>query len=463
VRRTLLLAGTLAALSLVLIAFSALVLTNYAGYGSPDDLARRIKVEYTSRLPHPDFVPTPATSRAGLRLASLLGPTASATGAHQEATVTPTPSASASPTPVPAHTASPAPSATVSDSPTPRPSVTPSASPVPSTSPTPPYTPASSAVALKGATHAWQTWNNCGPATLSMNLSYFGSKVTQADVAAVLRPDKDDKNVSPDELTTYARGQGYRALVRANGDAGRLRLLLSNGIPVIVETWHEPKPNDGMGHYRLLMGYDDASREWIAYDSYDGKGLDFSAGYTGIRMPYDEFERLWKVFHNVYIIIYPQEEAGVVAGILGSDVDDRSMWEDAQQASKAALQSTPQDPFLWFNLGTDLVAAGRFGEAAEAYDQARQIGLPWRMLWYQFGPFRAYYESARYDEVISLADATLKIAKNVEELYYWKGMALQAKGDLAGAQSAWEEALKLNPGYGEPAQALAAAAAQGRR
>ena len=47
-------------------------------------------------------------------------------------------------------------------------------------------------------------------------------------------------------------------------------------------------------------------------------------------------------------------------------------------------------------------------EAAAAFDQARQIGLPWRMLWYQFGPFEAYYETGRYDEVIALADATLQ-------------------------------------------------------
>jgi hypothetical protein len=32
-----------------------------------------------------------------------------------------------------------------------------------------------STVQLTGLNHAWQTWNNCGPATLAMNLSYYGS------------------------------------------------------------------------------------------------------------------------------------------------------------------------------------------------------------------------------------------------------------------------------------------------
>jgi predicted double-glycine peptidase len=89
---------------------------------------------------------------------------------------------------------------------------------------------------LTGLAHAWQTWNNCGPATLAMVLSYSGSTLTQADVGVTLRTDKEDKNVSPEELADFARSQGLRALVRVNGDADRLRLLLSNGVPVVIET-----------------------------------------------------------------------------------------------------------------------------------------------------------------------------------------------------------------------------------
>jgi Flp pilus assembly protein TadD len=57
--------------------------------------------------------------------------------------------------------------------------------------------------------------------------------------------------------------------------------------------------------------------------------------------------------------------------------------------------------------------------------------------------------------VISLADATLDLAKYVEELYYWKGMALQATGDPVGARRAFEHALALNPNYAEVVAALA--------
>jgi tetratricopeptide (TPR) repeat protein len=77
------------------------------------------------------------------------------------------------------------------------------------------------------------------------------------------------------------------------------------------------------------------------------------------------------------------------------------------------------------------------------------------MLWYQFGPFQAYYEVGRYDELISLADATINSGGEIEEIYYWKGRALVAKNDVAGAKVAWQGALELKPTYQEAATALA--------
>jgi hypothetical protein len=307
---------------------------------------------------------------------------------------------------------------------------------------------------LGGLRHNWQTWNNCGPATLAMNLSYFGGKLSQADVAATLRPYRDDKNVNPDEMADFARAQGLNALVRVNGDAIRLKRLLAAGVPVLIETWYEPEPNDGMGHYRLLTGYDDARQEWIAYDSYDGRGLVKGDPYAGIRLPYDEVGRLWAVFNRAHVILYDDARADAMAAILGEDIDDAAMWERALRDAIAAGEAQPQDPFAWFNAGSSLVALGRHEQAALAFDQARRIKLPWRMLWYQFAPFEAYYETGRYDEVIALADATLRNAQ-IEELYTWRGRAQQAKGDVAAARASFERALQLNSGYAPAATALA--------
>ncbi len=416
-------------IALALAAGAVVLLLGMVRYGGPEGLWRRAHTEITARLPHPQFVPTPLPLAA---TAASLPATAQPT--TPPPILTPTPMSPPSPTPT-------APPTSVSPTPT----------------PTPAPTPLPAQVNLTGLTHLWQTWNNCGPATLAMNLSYFGIKADQAAVAAALRPFQDDKNVNPAELVAYAHTQGLTAQARINGSIETLRQLLAAGLPVLIETWHEPKPNDGMGHYRLLTGYDDAAQAWIAYDSYDATGLVKGQAYAGIRLPYAGLDDLWAVFNRTYLVIYDPAHAAAVRQILGDAWDEATMWERARSAAEAATVQHPGDPFAWFNLGSDLVALDRFEEAAAAYDQARRIGLPWRMLWYQFGPFRAYYETGRYAEVIALADATIGTARHVEELFFWRGLAQQAAGDRAAARASWQRALELNPNYADAQAALTAA------
>lgn len=333
----------------------------------------------------------------------------------------------------------------------------PTATPAPLPTPLPAHQPAQAAVTLTGITHEWQTWNNCGPATLAMNFSYFGSTLDQAAIGTVLRRHPDDKNVSPEELAAFAAGQGYYAEMRINGSSDLMRLLLSNGIPVLIETWLEEEPNDGMGHYRLLVGYDDAGQYWIGYDAYVDTGLFSSIGpYRGIRMDYAETDALWKVFNRTYLLIYTDAQAPVVASIFGDALNQTVMWQRATQEAQTLVQQTPNDPFVWFNLGSDLTTLGDYQGAAQAYDQARRLGLPWRMLWYQYGPFQAYSMVGRAQDVLTLADATLATTQNIEELHYWRGQALAALGNPAEAQRAWQQALTLNPDYRPAGEALAA-------
>ena len=75
-----------------------------------------------------------------------------------------------------------------------------------------------------------------------------------------------------------ARATKLALLVNGNDDL--LRTLVSNGLPVLVETWHEDEPNDGLGHYRLLVGYDDAAQQWTLYDSYDCGRADLGRSRT---------------------------------------------------------------------------------------------------------------------------------------------------------------------------------------
>jgi tetratricopeptide (TPR) repeat protein len=378
---------------------------------------------------------------------------------------TPRPTATATAT-LPAPTELPV-QATPTEPPAPTPEATPTHTPAPL------YQPPASLIALEGFAYIQQTWNNCGPATLAMQLSYFGSQLSQATIGAALRTHADDKNVSPVELAGYARSQGFHALVRVNGNRHLMQTLISNGIPPIIETWLEPDPGDGLGHYRLLIGYDDAAQHWIGYDSYYRVNLVNPGGdYRGIRMSYGETDALWKVFNRTYVIVYTEAQAPLVATILREDKDDRLMWQRALATAQQEVTTDNNDAFAWFNLGTSLTALGNYTEAAEAFDRARAIGLPWRMLWYQFGPFHAYYEVGRYQELIALADSVLKPSVQIEELHDWRARTFEALGNPTAAAAARQRVAELNrhyqPHYAEiprvdgsaPAQASPVSAAQ---
>lgn len=356
---------------------------------------------------------------------------------------------------LPAATPTAAPTVTPTAPPTPTPTVTPTATPEPFT-----LEPLPANVTLDGFRHMWQTWNNCGPATLAMNLSYYGSSLDQATVGADIRTHAEDKNVNVQELVEYARQQGFMAQARVNGDGDLLRSFISQGIPVLIETWLQPEPNDGFGHYRLLTGYDEANQRWIAHDSYVAENLvnPDPASYAGIYLPYAETDRFWAVYNRTYLLIYPPEQADTVNAILGENADPTRMWEgalDRAEAEIAAQQAAGEiSPFPWFNKGSALYQLGRAEEAAAAFDQARAIGLPWRMLWYQFDPFATYYAVGRFQDLVDLARTTLATTSSLEEVQYWYGMGLAALGDTAGARQAWEYALQMKPSLQEARTAL---------
>lgn len=300
------------------------------------------------------------------------------------------------------------------------------------------------AVSLRGIKPDYQRWNNCGPTTLGMNLSYFRRTDTQAEIAAFTKPNPDDRNVRPDELAAYAQSAGMRTVIRENGTLDRLKLLLSNGLPVIVETSLEKQPQGWMGHYRLLAGYD--SQKFITMDSYDG---------PNVKIAFDDLDDTWRAFNRLYLVIYPDEQSARVKAILADTLDDQTMYTHAATRARDEIQADPKDAFAQFNLGTSLVGLKRYSEAASAFDRARAIGLPWRSLWYQFGPYEAYLQTGRYSEVIDLADSLLRETVDLEESHYYKALALRSLGRNEEARRELEAAVRYNKNYADAKRALA--------
>ncbi len=328
--------------------------------------------------------------------------------------------------------------------------------------PTPTLPPIPSSIRLVGFTHQFQEWNNCGPATMAMALSFFGLRLNQNDVAAVTKPNPEDRNVSPAEMTAYVNETTpYQALFRVNGREETVKRLLANGIPVILELGLNP-PGDlswmgWYGHYMLAVAYDDELEQFWVYDSWLGTGGQplSNADPNGRVLTYADLARDWPHFNRNYIALYRPEQAQLVADIVGAEMDDAVMWQNSLAQAQQDAQSDPQNAFYWFNLGTSLNAVGNYESAAQAFDQARAIGLPWRMLWYQSGPYEAYYQVGRYEDVILLTDTTLKDRPYFEESFYYKALAQVALGEEAAARDNLQRAIAFNPNFSPAAEALA--------
>ena len=327
-------------------------------------------------------------------------------------------------------------------------------------SPTPTHTPSPTAIPLPTAVHLQglnvipQKLNNCGPTNLTINLNYYGRESDQLAVADIIKPNYDDRNVSPSDIAFYVQNHTDMSIaVHAGGDLALLKRLLAAGYPVVVEKGLIPSEWEGwMGHYLTLIGYDDTTEEFITLDTFLGPW-----DSSGLRVSYEEMKEFWRHFNYTFFVVYPPEAETAVHQLIPPTLHDpHTMWQQAAQQAQTDIAANNDDPFAWFNLGSSLTQLGHltnnptfYQNAAAAYDQARAIGLPWRMLWYQFDIYEAYLVNGRIKDIFTLTEAMFSSAggQNVEETYYYRGQAYLAQGNTTAATTDFQTALQLNPNY----------------
>jgi len=338
----------------------------------------------------------------------------------------------------------------------------PTVTPLPTRTPTIAPTPLPEAVRLEGVKYEDQhgRWNYCGPANLSMALTYWGWEGNRDVVGKAIKPNDDDKNIMPYEMQVFVRAKapGLDALVRYGGDIDVLKRLVVGGFPVVAEKGYYEVDYTGklgwLGHYQFVTGYDDAKGVLVVQDTYikNGKNHEF---------PYTDFIEGWRSFNYVFLVVFPTERVNEVYALLGDYADpDWAAGHALEVAQHEAETLTGIDQFFaWFNVGASRVALLQYVEAASAFDQA--LGTlypalpedkmrPYRMLWYQTWPYWAYYYTGRYQDVINLANTTLydTISKPVlEESFYWRGLAHEALGDQPAAIDDYRQSVRLNPNF----------------
>jgi len=327
----------------------------------------------------------------------------------------------------------------------------PSQTPTLTSTPTLIPTPLPSQAMLTGILHQFQMWNNCGPANLSMALSFWGWKGDQRATAAFLKPNQRDKNVMPYEMENFVDQETeLNAVVRVGGDLQMLKTFISSGFPVIVEKGFEGVGFDGwMGHYQVVSGYDDAKGEFYVQDSYKGPDLP---------MPYQQFQSDWRAFNYTYLVIYPPDRRDQVLNLLGLQAYDNFDFRQAEQKAveEASLLDGRDLFFAFFNQGSSRVDLNDYAGAATAFDTAfanyptiPEAQRPWRLLWYSTGPYFAYFYTGRYLDVINLATQTLDAMSEpiLEESYYWRAKAELALGDSEAGIKDLKECLVVHPEF----------------
>ena len=166
--------------------------------------------------------------------------------------------------------------------------------------------PLPASIQLSGIVHEYQKWNNCGPANLSMALSYWGWDGDQRPVAEFVKPNPRDKNVMPYEMAAFVNeGTSLSALVRVGGNIDLLKKFIAAGFPVMVEKGFERSRVRWMdGALRGPLGLRRREANFFLHK--------ILTSCPNLPVSYEDIETYWRHFNYTYLILYPPDRENEV-------------------------------------------------------------------------------------------------------------------------------------------------------
>jgi hypothetical protein len=363
------------------------------------------------------------TAEPAATVAPTLAPTATAEPAIVAAAATTAPAtantlaATSIPTAIPSPTSMPA---------------TATAAPTTAPAPLPP------AVFLQPMSHWFQGWNQCAEESSAMALSYFGINLDPNAVTAILRPNngiKGSKNVEAPRIVDFLHTQGVKADWYQGGTDERVKRLVAAGVPVIVGQWQNRGDHAGVGHWRVVRGYDDAKGIFVINDSMEGAAVPIS---------YSEFDDLWPVYSYVYIPVWNDKLDASVHKIMGDEMDRKTNIASATAYIQGRIEQQPTNAELYFALGGVQYQAGNYQKAVDLYHKATSMGLvqkyPWT-LWYESWPVPALAAVGLQDEALQVAQQNIQSAGVYSIMHVERAKIFETRGDAATAKREYQMAL----------------------
>lgn len=141
--------------------------------------------------------------------------------------------------------------------------------------------------------------NWCGPASLIMVLNFWGTELSQEEVAdEIYDPTTNLTDIS--DMQSYPQRYGFETEV-LDGSIIILKEWISRGCPLIV--LQRNSLINEHGHFRAIIGYDDNEGQIMTFDPIYGKNYNIT---------YADFIELWKpasdfTVENWTLVIVPQD------------------------------------------------------------------------------------------------------------------------------------------------------------
>jgi tetratricopeptide (TPR) repeat protein len=321
----------------------------------------------------------------------------------------------------------------------------------PTTAPTAKPEQIAPATFLEPMSHWFQGWNQCAEESIAMALSYFGSKLGPNDVTAYLRPNngpKGSKNVESNRIVDYLHSQGMKAEAYHGGTVDRVKRLVAVGVPVIVGQWQNRTDHAGIGHWRVVRGYDDAKGIFLINDSMEG---------ASVPITYAEFDDLWPVYDYVYIPVWNGKLAPSVQKVMGEEMNVSVNIAHNISYVQNRIEQQPTNAELYMALGGAYFWSGDNQKAVDAYHKAKSMGLiqkyQWT-LWYQSWPVTAMVNLGMYDEALQVSQENIRTAGVFAIMHYERGIIYEKQGNIATAKREYQMALVDDKNYPDPQAAL---------
>jgi ABC-type bacteriocin/lantibiotic exporter with double-glycine peptidase domain len=159
---------------------------------------------------------------------------------------------------------------------------------------------------LQGMPLVRQTYNACGPASISQVLAYFGLNVSQAEISRFTRA-SESSYMTAQAIVTFAPKVGMQARLYSGGSLSTVRAAIRRGLPLIALQSHITAQGRVIPHWRVVAGYDDASQMVYLMDPL--------LGY--VKMSYADFTRVWADHHGQFAVMYPPKLGNTVRQVIG--------------------------------------------------------------------------------------------------------------------------------------------------